>query len=121
MNAVLRRRFEMAARVRDFLRAHKTEGAEAAALTRLEQLLTRAEVLATQQRAGVVAARGSIEQRAEVRRALQGKLLRDLGGVGAGGGGGEGGPGGAVPRARPRATKLACVTPGQGDVARPAG
>jgi hypothetical protein len=51
MNAVLRRRFEMAARVRDFLRAHRTEGAEAAALVRLEELLQREEVLAAQQRA----------------------------------------------------------------------
>ncbi len=103
MNAVLRRRFEMAARVRDFLRAHKTEGAEAAALTRLEELLTRAEVLATQQRAGVVAARGSIEQRAEVRRALQGKLLRYLAGVGA---------------VAARATNLAFVTLAQGMLAK---
>lgn len=83
MNAVLRRRTEMAARVRDFLRAHKTEGAEATALTRLEELLKRMDELATQQRAGVVAARGSIEHRAKVRRALQGKLLRYLAGVGA--------------------------------------
>jgi hypothetical protein len=79
---MLRRRLERAERVRDFLRAHKTEGAEAAALTRLEELLQRADELAAQQRAGVVAARGSIEQRAEVRRALQGKLLRYLAGVG---------------------------------------
>jgi hypothetical protein len=82
MNATLRRRLERAERVRDFLRAHRTEGAEATALTRLEELLERAEVLTAQQRAGVVAARGSIEQRAEVRRALQDKLLRCLAGVG---------------------------------------
>ncbi len=36
MNAVLRRRLEMAARVRDFLRAHRTElEGEATALARL--------------------------------------------------------------------------------------
>jgi hypothetical protein len=74
MNAGLRRRFEMATRVRDFLRAHRTEGAEATALARLEELLERAEVLAAQQRAGVVATRAATEQRAEVRRALQGML-----------------------------------------------
>ena len=34
MNAVLRRRLERAVRVRDFLRARRTEGAEAVALTR---------------------------------------------------------------------------------------
>jgi hypothetical protein len=83
MNAVLRRRFEMAARVRDFLRAHRTEGAEAAAVARLEELLQRAAVLTAQQWAGVVATRASTEQRAEVRRALQSTLLRYLAGVGA--------------------------------------
>ena len=83
MNAMLRRRLERATRVRDFLRAHKTEGVEATALTRLEELITRAELLAAQQRDGVVMARGSIAQRAQVRRALQGKLLRYLAAVGA--------------------------------------
>jgi len=87
MLAVLRRRLEMAVRVRDFLRAHRTEGnqgggAEAAAFARLEELLARAEVLAAQQRAGVVAQRGSTAQRAEVRRALQSQLLRYLSAVG---------------------------------------
>lgn len=83
MNAVLRRRLEMAVRVRDFLRAHRTPGAETKALARLEELIDRAEALASQQRAGVVAAKGSIAQRGEVRRALQSKLLRYLTGVGA--------------------------------------
>lgn len=85
MLAVLRRRLEMAVRVRDFLRAHRTEGiqgAEATALARLEELITRAEALAGQQRAGLVARRGSTEQRAQVRRGLQGKLLRYLSAVG---------------------------------------
>jgi len=51
MNAVLRRRLEMAARTRDFLRAHRTEVAsEAIALDRLEQLVNRAEALAAQRR-----------------------------------------------------------------------
>ena len=50
MDARLRRRLEMAVRVRDFLRAHRTDGvAEGAALTRLEELVQRAEVLAAQQ------------------------------------------------------------------------
>ena len=85
MLAVLRRRLEMAVRVRDFFRAHRTEGnqgAEAAAFARLEELLARAEVLAAQQRAGVVAQRGSTAQRAGVRRALQSQLLRYLSAVG---------------------------------------
>ena len=83
MRASLRRRLERAVRVREFLRAQKTEGAEAVALTRLEELLTRAEVLAAQQVAGVVARQGSVAQRAEVRAELHGKLLRCLTGVGA--------------------------------------
>jgi len=85
MLAVLRRRLEMAVRVRDFLLAHRAEGiqgAEAAGLARLEELIARAEVLAGQQRAGVLARRGSTEQRAEVRRALQSQLLRYLSAVG---------------------------------------
>ncbi len=82
MNAALRRRLEMAARVRDFLRVHKTEGTEAAAVTRLEQLLERAHHLASQQRAGVVAARGATEHRTKVRKALEKRLLRYLAGVG---------------------------------------
>jgi len=67
MLAVLRRRLEMAVRVRDFLLAHRAEGiqgAEVAGLARLEELIARAEALAGQQRAGVVARRGSTEQRA---------------------------------------------------------
>ena len=84
MNAVLRRRLERAARVRDFIRAHHTDGAgEGTALTRLEELLQRAEALAAQQRAGVVATRSATLQREELRRALQTKLLRYLAAVGA--------------------------------------
>ena len=66
MDARLRRRLEMAVRVRDFLRAHRTDGvAEGAALARLEELVQRAEVLAAQQRAGIVATRAATEMRAE--------------------------------------------------------
>jgi len=84
MKATLRRRLERAMRVRDFLRAHKTEGvAEAAALTRLEELITRLETLAGQQLGGLIAARAATAQREHVRRALQMKLLRYLAGVAA--------------------------------------
>jgi hypothetical protein len=73
----------MAVRVRDFLRAHRTDGvAEGAALARLEELVQRAEVLTAQQRAGIVATRAATEMRAEVRRALRGKLLMYLSAVG---------------------------------------
>jgi hypothetical protein len=82
MNAVVRRRLEMAARARDFLRAHRTEVAsEATALARLEELLARAETLAAQQQAGVVATRSATVQREELRRGLQ-QLLRFLVGLG---------------------------------------
>lgn len=84
MRADLRRRLEMAVRVRDFFRTHQTDGVtQEGAVARLEQLVQRAELLASQQRAGVVATRGAAEQRAEVRRTLQSKLLRYLSAVGA--------------------------------------
>ena len=84
MNAMLRRRLERAARVRDFIRAHPSDGpGEATALAKLEELLTRADALAAQQRAGVVATRSATMQREELRHALQGKLLKYLAAVGA--------------------------------------
>ena len=83
MDARLRRRLEMAVRVRDFLRAHRTDGvAGGAALARLEELIRRAEVLSAQQRAGIVSARAATEMRAEIRRALRSKLLLYLSAVG---------------------------------------
>lgn len=73
----------MAVRVRDFLRTHRTDGvAEGAALARLEELVERAEVLAAQQRAGIVAARAATDVRVGVRRALRSKLLLYLSAVG---------------------------------------
>src|SRR6266550_4992150 len=50
MNAQLRRRLEMAGRVRDFLRAHKTDAVgEGLGLAKLEELIARAEALDGQQ------------------------------------------------------------------------
>jgi hypothetical protein len=82
MKAVLRRRLEMATRVRDFLRAHPTEGPEATGLVRLEELVQRAEALVAQQQAGVLATRSATKQREELRRALETTLLRYLVAVG---------------------------------------
>ena len=86
MNAQLRRRLEMAGRVRDFLRAHKTDGVgEGLGLAKLEELIVRAEALDEQQRAGIVTTRLSTKHREGLRRALQSKLLlylRALGGLG---------------------------------------
>jgi hypothetical protein len=79
MRAQLRRRLEMAERVRDFLRAHKTDGVgEGLGLAKLEELLSRAQVLAGQQRVGVAMTRQATKHRVEVRRALQSKILRYL-------------------------------------------
>jgi hypothetical protein len=84
MNATSRRRLERAMRVRDFIRAHRTDGAgEATALTRLEELVQRADVLVAQQRAGRVATRAATMQREELRHVLQSKLLMYLAAVGA--------------------------------------
>jgi len=82
MNALLRRRLEMAARVRDFLRAHRTEvEAEAMALTRLEELLQRAQSLEEQQQNGLVATHAATAKREELRRTLQHTLLKFLAAV----------------------------------------
>lgn len=83
MNALLRRRLEMAERVRDFLRAHKTDAVgEGLGLAKLEELIQRAELLGAQQRAGVAVARAAREQRVNVRRTLQSTLLLYLRAVG---------------------------------------
>jgi hypothetical protein len=69
----------MAERVREFLRTHLTDGVgQGIGLDKLEALLARAKVLADQQRVGVQAARAAVRHRTEVRRALQGKVLRYL-------------------------------------------
>lgn len=74
----------MAARVRDFLRTHKTDGVgEGLGLAKLEELIARAETLANQQRSGLVATRAATLQRAEIRDLLQTKLLKYLRAVGA--------------------------------------
>ena len=65
------------------MRAHKTDGVgEGLGLAKLEELVQRAEVLASQQRSGVVATRSATKRRKNVRRALQSKLLLYLRAVG---------------------------------------
>jgi hypothetical protein len=74
----------MAARVRDFLRAHKTDAVgEGLGLAKLEELIQRAQVLEAQQDGGVVVARAATRQRGQLRRALLSKLLIYLRAVGA--------------------------------------
>src|SRR5204863_9557367 len=83
MNALLRRRLEMAERVRDFLRAHKTDAVgEGLGLAKLEELIQRAELLGAQQRAGVAVTPAGSEQRGSLRHELQSKLLLYLRAVG---------------------------------------
>src|SRR2546423_776762 len=85
MRAQLRRRLEMAERVRDFLRAHATDGVgQGLGLAKLEELLARAQVLAEQQAVGVARTRRATKHRQEVKRALQRKILRYLRVVGQG-------------------------------------
>jgi hypothetical protein len=74
----------MAARVRDFLRAHKTDAVgEGLGLAKLEELIQHAEVLVAQQHGGVVVTRAATQQRVKLRRALLSKLLLYLRAVGA--------------------------------------
>ena len=83
MNTVTRVKLDMAARVRDFIRAHPTEASEEGiALARLEELLARGDALADQQRAGFLAVRTSTLKRQELRHRLQHTLLRYLVSVG---------------------------------------
>ena len=84
MNAVVRRRLEMAARVRDFLRTRGADGfGDAPALVKLEALLERGRVLVSQQRGGLQSVRAAALQRAGIRHAVQAKLLPYLFAVGA--------------------------------------
>ena len=67
MRAQLRRRLEMAERVRDFLRIHNTDGVgQGLGLAKLEELLERAKVLAEQQAVGVVVTRRATKHRTEM-------------------------------------------------------
>ena len=74
----------MGKRVLAFIQAHPLEGdAAATARARLEKTLTRAEELATAQRAGIIADRRATERRLELHKALHFRLLRHLVGAGA--------------------------------------
>jgi hypothetical protein len=84
VNAVIRRRLEMAERVRDFLRAHQTDAVgEGLGLAKLEELLQRAAELVKQQKIGLAMTRSATRHRRDVRKALQRKILRYVRVVGA--------------------------------------
>ena len=79
MNRIVRKRLEMAVRVRDFSRAHPSADANyAPVLARLEDRIARMEALAKQQQGGYLATRSSVVRRRELRRRLHHELLRHL-------------------------------------------
>lgn len=79
MKRIVRKRLEMAIRVRDFMRAHpSTDANYASVLARLEELITRLEALAKQQQDGTVTAHASTVRRKALRRRLHHELLRHL-------------------------------------------
>ena len=83
MNKDVRSKLEMAARVREFSRAHASEDpGHVLVLGRLEDRLSRARAIAERQVAGRSAARTARAHREELRRVVQSQLLRYLVAVG---------------------------------------
>jgi hypothetical protein len=82
MNAKTRRKIEMGARALDFSRGHP-DGSPgyAAALTRLEDRLTRADQLATQQRDGILEVRTATARKRDLRRTMKRAHLGHLASV----------------------------------------
>jgi hypothetical protein len=79
MNADVRRKLAMVARVREFSRANPSDDpSHATLLGRLEDRLNRADALAIQERAGRIAERAAKLRRDELRRAMHFQLLRHL-------------------------------------------
>jgi hypothetical protein len=72
MNVEIRRKLDMARRVRDFCRTREapTPG-YAAAVTRLEERLSRAEALAKQEVAGKLAVAGAVANKEQLRHEIQ--------------------------------------------------
>lgn len=83
MDAKSRRKLEMGTRALEFSRGHPdTSPGYTAALTRLEERLTRADQLASRQRAGQLEVRAATARKAELRRAMQQAHLAHLAQVG---------------------------------------
>jgi hypothetical protein len=79
MDRQVRRKLEMAVRVRDFCRAHPSADANhASVLGRLDEAIGRMEVLIEQQVGGFLSKRSSVLRRKELRRRLHGGMLRHL-------------------------------------------
>jgi hypothetical protein len=76
MNQRIRRKLDMAARVRDFVRAHPADNSPgyAAAAERLDDRVLRAELLAQRYVSGRTTVTGAVETRIRLRRAIAGSL-----------------------------------------------
>jgi hypothetical protein len=84
MDTEVRRKLDMAARVREFTRARAaTEPGYVPVLDQLDQLLTRADAILARQYQGRVAATGARAHRIELRRMLHAQLVHYLVAVGA--------------------------------------
>ena len=72
MNFSVRRRLDMARRVRDFCRTHPApnNAGYTAAVARLEERLARAEALAEQQVAGRIAVSGAVVTKEQLREEI---------------------------------------------------
>ena len=83
MDARVRRKLDMADRVREFNRVHPPEDATiASVVARLDELIVRAHTLATQQRGGQISQQAGNARRRALRRSLHRGLLRLLSRVG---------------------------------------
>jgi hypothetical protein len=79
MNRIVRRRLEMAVRVRDFSRANPSADANyAPVLGRLEERIARMEAVAKQQQGGLLTTHAAVVRRRALRRRLHHELLRHL-------------------------------------------
>ena len=79
MDRVVRRKIDMASRVREFTRAHvDSDPGYPPVLARLEELLPRAEAIAARQHQGLVSARGAQAGRMELRRQLHSQVAHYL-------------------------------------------
>lgn len=79
MNRRVRRRMEMAVRVRDFSRTHPSaDASHASVLGRLEETIGRMEEVGRQQVGGFLSKHSSFVRRKEIRRRLHRGILRHL-------------------------------------------
>ncbi|MEP7325978.1 MAG: hypothetical protein ABI836_08525 [Gemmatimonadota bacterium] len=79
MRSLIRRKLEMAARVREFTRAHiSAEPGYGPALVRLDERLTRAQAIDARQQEGFKAVKGGRARRQELRRVIHSQVARYL-------------------------------------------